>query len=310
MVARQSSFELLRIASAAGIVWFHAKVPGSEVGYTGLAVFLILTPYFDLGANFTRHTPWPQQMKRLLLPFAVWSLLYAAANIVKGRPVLNLEHGWILALLAGPSIHLWYLPFMAVTQSITGILKTCLTQRAITIGGLILLLPVVIAFLMFKNRVATFGPPVGQWFHALTPVLIGLVFGASRSIYPSARALAAAALAMALLAFNDIAVLQFLAGLGLVELASKINWTSGRVNACSGYMMGVYLVHPLALTAFRPLERYSTTGFIIIAFLASTIAVAMSSHFAPSLAEALLGTPRRRPERKTNDNDTTVPRVA
>lgn len=294
MVRRQSSFELLRIISAAGIVWFHAKVTGSEIGYTGLAIFLILTPYFELGANFERLTPWIQHAKRLLIPFLFWSIIFAAANLIKGKPVLNLAHGPLLAVLAGPSIHLWYLPFMAAALAITGALKAHFTRRAIAIAGLVILLPLAIAFPLLRAAGPMLVPPVGQWFHALTPLLAGIIFGASRGSLPTIPALGAVMLAASMIVFGEIAILQFLVGLGLVELASRFSWTNARVNAYSGYMMGVYLVHPLALTVLRPLERYSQAAFVLCAVVASTLAVMMATRVAPTLAELLLGAPRRR----------------
>ncbi|WP_426043717.1 hypothetical protein [Caulobacter sp. DWR3-1-2] len=53
---RDSAIEWLRVASAAGIVWYHANVTGSYWGYAGLIVFLIMSMMFDAGQNIHRQT--------------------------------------------------------------------------------------------------------------------------------------------------------------------------------------------------------------------------------------------------------------
>lgn len=54
--------------------------------------------------------------------------------------------------------------------------------------------------------------------------------------------------------------------------------------------MGVYLVHPLALTVFRPIEPYSQAPFVLSAFTASMIGVIIAAHVAPRVSAALLET--------------------
>lgn len=297
MSNRQSSFELLRIISAAGIVWFHAAVAGAQIGYIGLTVFLILTPLFDLGANSARHTPWRDHAHRLLVPFAFWSMVYAAANVVKGKPVLVLDHGWLPGVLAGPSIHLWYLPFMAAALAITGALKRRLAPRTIALLSLGALVPVLAAFHFGMDAAQAIGLPLPQWLHATTPLLIGMICGASRASVPPLRFAAPALLAIALLLWQELSVLQFLAGFALIEIAAAIRWNDARINRLATAMMGVYLVHPLALTVFRPIEPHSQAAFVMLAFIASTLGVILAARLMPGLSATLLGTSRPRPER-------------
>jgi len=294
MSNRQSSFELLRILAAAGIVWFHAAVQGSQIGYTGLTVFLILTPLFDLGANFARRTPWIEHARRLLVPFAFWSAIYAAANVVKGKPVLNMDHGIAMGLLAGPSIHLWYLPFMAAALAIIGALKERLEQKAVALLA-VAMLPLTLAALHFGHDAAdAAGLPLPQWLHAITPFVIGMICGANSKGMPRLRLVAAMLLVGALILWRELSVVQFLAGLVLIEIAGTIRWNDERVNRLAGLMMGVYLVHPLALTVFRPIEPYSQAAFVLAAFGASALGTMMAARITPDLSARLLGTPRPR----------------
>ena len=51
---REPSIELLRIAAAFAVVWYHAQVPGHELAYSGLIVFVLLTFAFACGPNLRR----------------------------------------------------------------------------------------------------------------------------------------------------------------------------------------------------------------------------------------------------------------
>ncbi|MCX7284558.1 MAG: hypothetical protein NTX28_11035 [Novosphingobium sp.] len=175
MAERQSSLELLRIASALGIVWFHAGVTGSPVGYIGLTVFLILTPMFELGANADRIAPWRQHAKRLLVPFLFWTAVYLAANAIKGKPLIRLDHGPFLGLLAGPSIHLWYLPFMAAALGLTNPLKARMKPPTIALLATAVLFPLLALHHYQHGAAEIAGAPLPQWFHALTPLVLGMI---------------------------------------------------------------------------------------------------------------------------------------
>lgn len=56
--------------------------------------------------------------------------------------------------------------------------------------------------------------------------------------------------------------------------------------------MGVYLIHPIALSAFRPIAPYTAAGHVILSFLTCLIGVLVAAKFAPNLSAMLLGTPR------------------
>lgn len=291
---RQSSLELLRVVSAAGIVWFHAGVTGSQVGYIGLSVFLILTPLFELGPNASRIVAWKQHAKRLLIPFAFWSIIYLAANAVKGKPLIQQDHGLVLGLLSGPAIHLWYLPFMAAALGVTNALKTWLKPPTIAAVATGLLLPLLVLHHFYRGAAEMAGTPIPQWFHALTPVILGMICGASRHAIRNYRWIAALMLLAILLLWREVSVAQFLAGFALVEVSGAIKWRNDTVNFVAGAMMGVYLVHPLALTVFRMIEPYSQPAFVLAAFGASTVGVLIFARIAPAISAALLGTPNRK----------------
>jgi len=130
MSQRNYNVDRLRILATFGIVWFHTVgIPGRHVAYAGLAIFIMLSfAYVTLRSPMaTSAAILSERFKRLLLPWAFWWLIYLAAKM--GKSVLSntpfsadIDLGWILA---GPSIHLWYLPFAFVmTMIVSGLNKT------------------------------------------------------------------------------------------------------------------------------------------------------------------------------------------
>ena len=48
---RNGSLDLVRLPAAFGVVLFHIHAPGAELGYSGLAYFLILVPALGLPSS-------------------------------------------------------------------------------------------------------------------------------------------------------------------------------------------------------------------------------------------------------------------
>lgn len=116
---RNGSIDLLRLVAAIGIVAFHLGGPLASIGYAGLPVFAAL-----LGFNAVNRAHTDQgrqamagQARQLFLLWLVWSVIYGAlkvAEVVAARHSPADEFaGWML--LTGPAIHLWFLPFAALT---------------------------------------------------------------------------------------------------------------------------------------------------------------------------------------------------
>lgn len=116
---RNGSIDLLRLVAALGIVDFHLGGRLAAIGYAGLPVFAAL-----MGYNAIRRTGTEKgrqalvaQARQLALLWLVWSAIYGAlkvAEVVAARHSPADEFAaWML--LTGPAIHLWFLPFAALT---------------------------------------------------------------------------------------------------------------------------------------------------------------------------------------------------
>lgn len=157
--SRNATVDCLRIVAALGIVWFHTQAPGNRIAYLALPFFLVLLGMPSSGSV-------AQRALRLLRPFVVWSLIYGAM-----LTALALRNGaaplsWWRPemLLAGTSIHLWFLPFAFLGG---------LAFRLIRSDLLIMALPVVAAAAVVLLPPIT-AEPFAQWMFGIVPLTIGV----------------------------------------------------------------------------------------------------------------------------------------
>ncbi|MGD9811233.1 MAG: acyltransferase family protein [Sphingobium sp.] len=277
---RNQALEALRIVAALGIVAFHAHAPGYDVAYAGLVVFLILAPMFETGANWHRRRSLRDLAVTLLIPWLFWFLVYAAINMMRGRAMIPMESGLFAGILTGPSPHLWFLPFLFVTLLAINIFKRAggtapfvfwLSSAAVVI--LLLLAPDL------RTTIVSSPSPFSQWLHALPAILLGMALGSAERVRHGRWIVLPVAAVMIPILTGDVAGFDpsYPLGFVLVVIAA---WLGGRmipagvsVEPVSRLMMGVYLVHPLALMAFSPILAVNQIVGVFIAFVASTVSV-------------------------------------
>ncbi|WP_342611038.1 acyltransferase family protein [Brevundimonas subvibrioides] len=294
---RHNAVEWLRVVSALGIVWFHAGVPGSQWGYAGLVVFLLLSLMFEAGPNHAKIQPLKTRAARLLVPWAFWWAVYAGLNIVQQQPIVDADNGLIAGVLTGPSAHLWYLPFAFVVLAVFGALKSRTPLSALALGSAVAAVVLICGIPLWRPISLGAGFPFAQWAHATTPVLIGILVGCclrSRGVWILSAPVIAALVWACLRPFPDVASVYLLA-LGLTVGAILFpRATANRLPSAeriSGAMMGVYLVHPLALFVVRPLTEMAPPVGVIAAFGISMLGVLLAQWIAPWPSSLVLGTP-------------------
>lgn len=250
-MTRRQDIEWLRVFSAFGIVVFHSAQAGALVAYSGLVVFLILSPFLALGS----HNPESQTVRgravRLLVPWLFWLAVYGAVNLLAGRPILVHANGPVAGLLMGSSYHLWYLPFMFFALVGIDMLNRRFNRTVMALAA-----GAASAFLLLISPAwrpwsLSVGEPLAQYAHALPGVLFG-VFLACALKWPGWVRL------MVLVAcLVGAAAAWSLPGVGLpyvlaVLVTSAILLSHDRlprgfdVSLISNATFGVYLVHPLA----------------------------------------------------------------
>lgn len=294
---RNQNFEMLRILAAFGVVAFHAGVDPVNLYYAGLVVFLALSPMFEMGANFHRRRSAGELAKTFLLPFAFWFPVYGLVNVAKHKPFL--PDYTPLGVLTGTSIHLWFLPFMFLVLLGLNQMKHDRLRWQLSITAMLATLLLVVTSPVWGHQSAFVRAPLGQWLHALVAVLIGAGLGLSKGSVPM-RLLVIGVGAISLTVLWDQAdplysPLAYTVGLLalLVALATPARWTRNRdVGRISSCMMGVYLMHPIALTVFGSVFGKGTLVTAMMAFLGCTIASLVLRSAAPILRPVLLAQPR------------------
>jgi surface polysaccharide O-acyltransferase-like enzyme len=168
--------------------------------------------------------------------------------------VLPLDHGWAAGILAGPSIHLWYLPFVfGVLIALDGLrAHVALHKLSAAAFGLALL---VMGTAPWWRPVSLGLPyPLLQWADALAPVLVGVfALGAGQGCW-SSRAVGAMAAAL-VLAAAGLAAFEWvgtpyavgMAASLLVLLRTSVRERPGRfdLSPLTDCTFGLYLSHSL-----------------------------------------------------------------
>ncbi len=254
------------------------------IGYAGLAYFLVLVPAFGLAgvASASASTFLPARARRLLLPWVIWSAIYAALKLglmaIERRHVGNLFAPFMI--VTGTSLHLWFLPYAFVAS-------LCLPPvRQLAIGlrrpaFLLLMAAILLASLMSFLPALHHqpDPPWAQWAYGLPSLVAGLALGLAWLRRENARLVSLFLLAVTAIAWlvgwRD-GVLQLVVAVSAI-LACLV-WPSPttRFSAfCTRHSMGVYLVHPLCVSALvrtMPLDRHG----LPIALLAMAASLGLS----------------------------------
>lgn len=282
---RNQAIESLRILSAFGIVVFHARAPGYEIFYSGLVVFLALSPMFETSTNWHRIRSVTSLAKTFMIPWLFWFVVFGVLNAVTHKPILS--GGWnVLGVLAGTSIHLWFLPFMFAILVVLNGAKPRVSRTALLWMAVVAVSALLVTAPLWQEARDAWPRPVPQWAQALPAVLGGIVVGlAAGGAGTVALGILCAALTVA--AFADVPGISVpyaigAIALGLATLAGRMRLPpSYNVQPLANCMFGVYLIHPLALSAFNRLVGQATFTGAALAFLVSLFVVWMAQRAVP-----------------------------
>ncbi len=283
---RNGLIELLRLLASLGIVWFHVGAVGSSIAYGGLPLFTILLIAF--ATTNANDRSWfrvvQKRAVRLLIPWLVWSGIYAMANVMdaaySNQAIQSEFHFWML--FTGPAIHLWFLPFAFVTSVLASILSchvhTYLRERSFLV--LCTMLPVLSFTAAKLLEEYEFTIPLPQWIFVLPSVCLGLMLGFAPPNSRLAKLAMLFSIAASLLFTWDVNEgrwsIPFLVGatsalIGWHLFLPSNSWTEyiGRL------ALPVYLVHPLVI-AFLQRILAKDTSLVVIACGACFISIMLA----------------------------------
>lgn len=213
--------DVLKFAGAVGILWFHLRLPYSDIALAALPMFVMLSVLYG------GHKSIADRASRLLLPWLWWSVIYAVgkiAQILLGQASLAEELSpWML--LGGTAMHLWYLPFIFLATVVLHYVSS----------EFLLWASAILAFLLFNLLELPW--PLAQWASVWPAVVV-----ARTGCYWPGIAL----MALALLTPFANGAPQLLLAFLLVLLAQSVrlpsvSWT----RKAAALSLGIYLVHPL-----------------------------------------------------------------
>lgn len=257
-VVRNGLVDYCRLIAAFGIVWFHTEAPGYRIAYAAVPFFIVLL-------SLPSRSSLGDRARRLLVPFVIWSGIYAALRVSsafhEGTGLFDWWEPWML--LTGTSIHLWFLPFAFLVAVVAPLLRGT---------KLVLALPVLAAGVL-----AFLGGPLGypwyQWSFGLIPALVGFAFVRAGLVAVAPLIASYAVLEVFRPAPDNITIL---AGSALAILALLVRLPPTRLSDwCARLSMWVYLAHVLVINRGETmgLQGYALAGFSIAGSLVLALGI-------------------------------------
>lgn len=288
---KRQDIELLRVISAFGIVWFHLGGVGRDIAYSGLIVFLVLSLY--LSAQSTRVSKnVMDRVKRLLVPWFVWFVIYGAINLTMHKPLIPLDNGIIFGILAGPSIHLWFMPFIFFALLAFDWLRDRVTPRLIAYACAASAILIFIMASDWRPWSLKLGAPIAQYAHAANGILIGIFLAYYYALPKLARS-ALLLIILALAAYLSILPVPgvgvpYLLGVSVSAAVLLLNRTlPARINFnwLSECALGIYLIHPFCFMIIFHTGLVSGLSMPFVVFFASSVSVMLLKRIAPSASK-------------------------
>lgn len=254
--SRNASIDYLRFVGALGIVLFHMGLPGAWIGLSALPMFVALIVYYGLDRPVMTHA------RRLLIPWVIWSIVYAAGKlgqvVFMDKPVSEEFAPWMV--LTGSSLHLWFLPFSFLVFAVLGPALRALPPALLWVcagGGSVLVLGLVNGF--------SLPTPLPQWCSSLPAAFLGAVLARHTRFAPTLLIFGAGVALLIAFSWGE-GTWQLLIAAAAILVALAFALSPSRVSAWAGDVsFGIYLVHPLVYAfGLHVLPRYSWTLYLVV----------------------------------------------
>ncbi len=284
---RNSAIDLARLFGAFGIVWFHAKAPGSSIGYSALQLFMTLTILFSAktGIDITYRQFLLSRFTRLIVPWLAWSVIFGAAKIIDSyyHNIPFEEEFMFWMFLTGPAIHLWFLPYV-FCLSLLFLFLDKQRDKLNYSRGIIPIFVTTNVFFIYILNTYEFSIPFAQWLYVFPAAFLGWAMHLNRNSTKGFYLLSLSIIApCGAYIFLDMPLLaeQFLIGGLLSIIVTKWRWKEYKfISKLSSYSLGIYLIHPPIFSVLQrtmSLEQSAITLAILGISLSITICLVLSN---------------------------------
>ena len=287
--ARLPNVDRLRVVAITFVVAFHLDLLPADVTRIGVTTFFLIGLMFRARKplDFSTAGPILDRARRLLLPWAFWSLVYALLQLRRvvfaGLPFAEAFDPWMP--LYGTSAHLWFLPWLFVLEIVTSLAArvgalVSERYRAAFWFGVAALFPVLVPIPV------PYGPTwlLAKWVMALVAVPAALAFAELSKKRPAGwLALAAAVLAAWALTSELTQTIGWSARYALAAaLLALALLRPGRIDRIDrpsriavDSVMGVYAIHPIAITLLGPVAWWphplGLVAVLLVSFAATRL---------------------------------------
>jgi len=290
--ARVANIDRLRILAAIGIVWFHTEnAPYRHIAYAGLPVFLLIfcSLLTSQGWRGTTAEFLKRRWHRLLKPWLFWSAVYGLCRLANAlhtgdamslRQMLSAE-----TLLAGPSIHLWYLPYAFLVGAVIHAMNRWTSHiREETVILANMAAGTVLLAVHATGVWTHLGRPLPQWEFGLAALPLGVAVGKCLAI-PSRDRGRLFLVGIALVVATECQILHRVGlgnpvlphGIATMMVCLAYCWpirSDAVVAALSPLAFGVYLIHPLVAHVLHRIPLANDSCLIAIPLTVSVAALA------------------------------------
>lgn len=293
---RRLDLEVARIICALGIVWYHSRVRGHEIAYAGLIVFVLMSIYLGTHRR-AAGKPAAERARRLLLPWALWATFYSASRLATDKPAISMDNGALAGLLAGPSIHLWYLPFMFMVLVILDLLTSRVSGRILACAGLVMAVATLLLTYAWRGPSLAWGQPWAQYAHVIAAVFAGMFFAGAMAFSGIVRTLMLAALlssAALAIPHEGVGIPYFMGILigTMLLLTPLVQWPLRRLGprtasvllVASQCTFGIYLLHPFLLMVCFHLPLAQSPALPLTVFATSSLVIWLLRKYSSSFA--------------------------
>lgn len=179
-VQHRQSIDLARFIASFGVVAAHVfAAENGWIGHLAVAAFLILAAFLSVQSmqRAMGVYAWRKRVPRVLIPWLFWCAVYKIVliQVTDGPDKFTLMRD-PYSLLAGPFIHLWFLPFLLLASlSVAPVWRLVQSQRDVVIGSTALAVLGTGAFWISSH--AGLPMPFVQWLSALPSFGYGLLAG-------------------------------------------------------------------------------------------------------------------------------------